>query len=357
LIFQKQISSHSTITELEPGIDFIFKHFVDYIEFPRKISTFNSEGAQFPVLSKNNLISSFTDSNFIDCRISAFPYLKENILWAPDLIFIDIDRKDFKNNINFENALHNTLKNIKKQLDGFPTVLETGGGYHIILPISCPMPLENITEFKEFDKPSEQFLRFAKDYFSNGKADKNNYPSFKSCLLRIPGSINSKYNKKVTIVQRWNGVRASITKNLLLEFKRYLKQKSRQKQLLNSVRKRSSNNNNYDPKYYEWIDYLLQTPIKDFRKLVIDLILVPYFINIRKLSYSESYTIIKNWLDKCNDLERLDNYRNFEYRINYGLKKAMNKGIGPMSKEKIKTDPAYTELYQILQTKEALNHV
>ena len=87
----------------------------------------------------------------------------------------------------------------------FPTVSDTGGGYHIYQPVYCPTALENITEFQEFEKPSERFLRFAKDNLSNNKADKYNYPSFKSCLLRIPGSINSKYNKQVTIVQKWNG--------------------------------------------------------------------------------------------------------------------------------------------------------
>ena len=65
--------------------------------------------------------------------------------------------------------------------------------------------LEDITEFKKYDKPSQKFLRFAKDYFSNGKADKNNNPGFKSCLIRIPNSINSKSNTtttKVRIVQK-----------------------------------------------------------------------------------------------------------------------------------------------------------
>ena len=84
------------------------------------------------------------------------------------------------------------------------------------------------------------------------------------------------------------------------------------------------------------IEHLTQTPIEDFRKLVINIILAPYLINIRKLLYQESYTIIRDWLDKCDKVERLDNQRNFEYRIKYELKNAMNKGIGPMSKEKNK---------------------
>ena len=80
-------------------------------------------------------------------------------------------------------------------------------------------------EFSGFDRPSEQFLRFAKDYLSNGKADKQNNPSFKSCLLRIPGSINSKYDTKVKIVQKWNGLDFHIPREFIEEFRTYLIQK------------------------------------------------------------------------------------------------------------------------------------
>jgi hypothetical protein len=89
-------------------------------------------------------------------------------------------------------------------------------------------------------------------------------------------------------------------------------------------------------------------------KVVIDLILAPYLINLRKLSYQESYQIIRNWLEKSNELKESDSYRNFEYRINYALKNAGNKGIGPMSKDKIKTDHKYSDLYQILQKRRVL---
>ena len=56
----------------------------------------------------------------------------------------------------------------------------------------------------------------------------------------------------------------------------------------------------------------------------------------KEIIISGSYTIIRDWLDKCDKVERLDNQRNFEYRIKYELKNAMNKGIGPMSKVKNK---------------------
>jgi hypothetical protein len=168
--------------------------------------------------------------------------------------------------------------------------------------------------------------------------------------LRIPGSINSKYNKQATIVQKWNGYRPNIPIEFIEEFRTYLIQKKidfekRQQKLL--LIRNNNDNNDIDTSYYYWIEQkVLQTPIEDYRKLVIDLILVPYLINVKKLSYHESYKIIKDWLEKCNDLKRLDNYRNFEYRINYALKNADKKQIPPMSYITLKEN--YKNLYFLI---------
>ncbi|HSF52068.1 MAG TPA: hypothetical protein VLA74_15020 [Nitrososphaeraceae archaeon] len=203
--------------EIESGLDFILTHFDQQQEqflFPRKISTYKSNNKQFLVRSTQAIIDAFRDSNFVDCKINAYPFLTEYkgiSRYKPNFIFVDVDKTDFKSGRSCKLALSNTLKNIKEKLvEGYPTVLFTGGGYHIYQPVYIPTALENITEFQKFEKPSQEFLRFAKDYLSNGKADKNSNPSLKSCLLRIPGSINSKYNTKVTIVQKWNGYRPPI---------------------------------------------------------------------------------------------------------------------------------------------------
>ena len=47
---------------------------------------------------------------------------------------------------------------------------------------------------------------YAEYYLSNGKADSEHYHtvSFKNCLLRIPGSYNSKNMSQVSIVRKWN---------------------------------------------------------------------------------------------------------------------------------------------------------
>ena len=47
-----------------------------------------------------------------------------------------------------------------------------------------------------------------------------------------------------------------------------------------------------------WIEKLLQTPIDDYRKTTVNLILAPYLINIKKVSYEDALNIIDKWLSK-----------------------------------------------------------
>ena len=64
-----------------------------------------------------------------------------------------------------------------------------------------------------------------------------------------------------------------------------------------------------------WIVTLLQTPIEDYRKNAIGLILAPYLINIRKFTYEMASVLIKDWLRKSNELRTLD--FNYEYKVKY----------------------------------------
>jgi hypothetical protein len=136
-------------------------------------------------------------------------------------------------------------------------------------------------------------LRFAKDDLSNNKADKSNYPSFRSCLLRIPNSFNSKClargesfeNSKVKIIQEWNRDRPSI-KFLLLDFRRHLinqkiKELEKKKSKIEGRLAIKSNSNNIF-----WIEKLLNTPISDFRKNATNLILASYLVNIKSYPIS-----------------------------------------------------------------------
>jgi hypothetical protein len=55
----------------------------------------------------------------------------------------------------------------------------------------------------------------------------------------------------------------------------------------------------------------MQTPIDDYRKNAVSLILPPYLINIKKVSHDAALNIINSWLSKCGKLRQLD--QNFDY--------------------------------------------
>ncbi len=337
--------------KIEIGLDFILSHLEEPTIFPRTIMTKKLE-YQRKVYSKERALEHFIESDFIDCRINAFPLLKEGAKWKPELLFIDLDLSHFNNKKSLQIVLNNTLKNIKEKLpnhNAHPTVLWSGNGYHIILPVNCPIELERIQEFQEFDNPSERFLRFAKDNLSNNKADKSNNPSFRSCLLRIPNSFNSKClakgesyeNSMVKIIQEWNRERPSV-KYLLSDFRRYLiNQKIIDLNKKRELEKRLSLKSNSN---IFWIEKLLNTPIPDFRKNAINLILAPYLVNIKKLSYQQSFNILTDWLQKCNSLRKVDFKP--EYLVKSALSIAIQKGIPPMKLVTLKD--RNLELYNIL---------
>jgi hypothetical protein len=72
-------------------------------------------------------------------------------------------------------------------------VLWTGNGFHIYQPIDA-LILEEFMQFEEFENPSLKFIRFAEFSLTSGKSDPSHNPSFNSCMIRIPGSYNSKYS-------------------------------------------------------------------------------------------------------------------------------------------------------------------
>ena len=45
-------------------------------------------------------------------------------------------------------------------------------------------------------------------------------------------------------------------------------------------------------------------PISNHRKYCIWRILAPYFINVKHLSFDDSYDKIYQWLDRCNELKK-----------------------------------------------------
>ena len=83
---------YSNNNEIESSIDFILSHFEEPI-LPRKISTYKSNNKQFLVRTREEIVDSFIDSNFVDCRINAYPSLtnyKGIQRYIPNLLFIDL---------------------------------------------------------------------------------------------------------------------------------------------------------------------------------------------------------------------------------------------------------------------------
>ena len=181
--------------EFWEGLDLLLGHFSNENEplWPRTISTALTKGGQKTVPDKDRAILHFEGALRQDCQISAYPKYDAMIEKGQliptykskvNLLFVDLDLQQQK--LEELNAvLGDTLKNIQEHLNGAgPTVLFTGGGYHIYLPLDADyIPLyEDLQDFKYFENPSEKFMRYAEKKLSDGKSDENHNPSFKSCM-------------------------------------------------------------------------------------------------------------------------------------------------------------------------------
>jgi hypothetical protein len=95
-----------------------------------------------------------------------------------------------------------------------------------------------------------------------------------------------------------------------------------------------SQTESYRGKTIPWIEKLLETPIDDYRKTAVSLILAPYLINIKKVSYEHALDIINSWLSKCGKLRQLD--QNFDYTVRYALKYSAKNGHKPIKYDTLK---------------------
>jgi hypothetical protein len=284
------------------GINFILDHFKEQTLFPRTISTYSTNNRQVTVYDKNSILKYFKAANYLDCRINAYPSYtnyKGINRQAPNFIMCDFDLKDFDySQKRLDTVLKKSLRKINQDISGFPTVLWTGNGYHLYQPLEG-FVLEELDIFSEFIDTSDRvnkdlstiFMRFAEDRFSNSKYDHNNNPSIKSCMIRVPGTLNSKCvnlengtiikDPSIKIIHGWDGNRPKINW-LLHDFRRSLiNEKLKVRKLQNKNRKRGvrqigDNNNVSANNTILWIEkLLLQTPIGDYRKTTVSLILRP----------------------------------------------------------------------------------
>src|SRR5262249_44738746 len=135
----------------------------------------------------------------------------------------------------------------------------------------------------------------------DNRCDPHHNPTVKSCLVRVPGTTNSKCIQRVKVIQEWDGHRPKID-NLLRDFRRYLIQKKIDKVLkVKKIRKNKSRFNcdsiKYEGTRIWWIETLLQTPCSDHRKYCIWRILVPYLINVKKYQMKKPLALPKiSWI-------------------------------------------------------------
>ncbi len=201
-------------------------------------------------------------------------------------------------------VLKRTINKISK-LGVQSTVLWTGNGYHVYLPLEA-MVLDREEVFSKemfsslsqssFSKyygysGSELLLKFAKEYLTNDKTDPQHHPKYKNSLVRILGTYDSKCldrglsreEFKVKIIQKWDGKRLPI-QLLLKGFRIWIVQEEidlrRKIEKLKSKEKPTSTN---DTDSISWIERLLQTPIEDERKYYLWRIISPYLLNGKNL--------------------------------------------------------------------------
>jgi hypothetical protein len=346
---------------LNLNLDYILSHFQEPI-FPRTISTKTIQNRQLVVYSREDALARYAQANWLDCRISAYPC---NALENPSaierfqgltratpknmVVIIDLDKSTFKSERAINVALLRALNNIETTLSVKPTVIGSGNGYHIYVVLDCRANLENVKEFSDLkvDKISLKFLRFIEWFLSCGKSDPahNSTVTFNNCMLRIPGSINSKNNSEVKLIQRRDNMRPAIN-YLLADFCSYLANEEAQKLLAivkpqgkvkTKIKKFTTMNKidaySLNPSFIGWIEQLLKTPIPDHRKFVVWMILPQYLVNVRKMSYEQAINVINCWLDQCNKLKRLD--YGVRQKLNEGFNSAQ-KGFRPISQEKLK---------------------
>jgi hypothetical protein len=217
-------TSSSNYLSLFYGVNFLLSHLAKP-EFPRTIATKLTEGKQIIVASKEEAMICYKDANYVDCRLAAYPYTLDKLQpQIIDFVMLDLDLNNFKFS---QQKLDRALNKILFSLTINPTVIWSGNGYHVLVPVEpLESTLEDMAEFSKFEEPSKKILRWLEKYLSNGKSDSvhNKTVSFGNCMLRIPGSINSKHNNdsnQVRIIREWNNQRFSI-KPLLGDFLAYL---------------------------------------------------------------------------------------------------------------------------------------
>lgn len=332
--------------------------------FPRRIMTAAYSGA-FTIDSLTHMYDAFKRANFQDCRISAYPPVNEETLFSPNLLLLDLDYDDEQvktNGRTYADQIHKTKVNkiLKRLQTKFHItnfmVVNTGNGRHILIPFGFDSPFEYIEEMRDIlpyimssrykranNIMSESFLSFAKKYLSNNQADQGNHPNFASIFLRVPGTINMKMKygtaEIVKIEHEWDYETELLNFGDLHEktdiFYKYM---THMRLVAGKQLERKNTFRSVQSETRRWIEVLHNTAVSDCRKRILWLILAPYAINIKKMTHQDAFVWIKQWLDKCDRVYRIDSGFNVDEKIDYYLTVAKESEYLPISFKKLETD-------------------
>ena len=96
----------------------------------------------------------------------------------------------------------------------------------------------------------------------------------------------------------------------------------------------------------KWIEKLMENPVDDGRHRLLWLVIAPYLVNVKKLSFEEAYEEAKRYFQECDRVKRLT--RRFDHEIRYYLQYAARKNLRPLSLRSLREKPEYQELWGIV---------
>jgi hypothetical protein len=316
------LEQEQRIVKVQNSIDYLFSLFekVGQQLFPRKMAA----GERFGIVvnSKEQVLYECIKANFVDCRISAYTNVIDADLDAglvpSNVVFIDIDRKQFSNREEFSQTVQNTKNKIKQVLGINPVVIATGGGVHIVILLQT-RPLIYIEELKnKIKEPSREFLKFAESWFSNGKNDSHQPNSFRNYLLRIPNTFNGKKEDKQEVILLESNIEvASLNKTILSEYNLYLaeqirvKQQKKQRPFVNNTVKRKVKFSTLKELLektsgYEYVEKLYNSTIEDNRYFCVWVIFARYFTKVKGMNEEQAKEKVRDWLIRCNEVKQVE---------------------------------------------------
>lgn len=288
-------------------------------------------------------------------------------LVSPNILFFDLDKGD-KTREEIDLLLEGTIDRLRltfnAQPGNFPVaVLWTGNGYHVyvIMKTKPLMIYKKMAELCIIAKTeiSKEFLRFTEKYFTDYKSDINHSITFRSCLLRIPGTLNSKNLEEVKVIREPIGsVGFIMQQNDVLQkefdyyciniYRLYVKERKRQRTIdkrMNRNRKSVVSNS----KRYLWIEKLLKEQLDDHRYYCVWKILAPYLIRVKGLSYEDAYEKLEEWLNECDKLKPVSNPHT---KIKSGLSRAYEFNpisLNTLRRDNIKTKGGYRKILNTVE--------